>query len=107
MGTIDASALSRQVLENVKAQVRQQRIELGTELLPRLEEVTSLLTEASVARFAGAPSPELEAILQARLATLQAAATLQVAEVVREATRQALLGALHGAFSLAIGAVVP
>lgn len=105
MAALNTGALAKQVLDTVRAQVAEQRITLGQELLPRLEEVTTLLTEASVARFAGAPSPELEAILQARLANLAAAAGLQAAEVVREAARAALVGALRGAFSLAIGAV--
>lgn len=99
----EPSVLARSVFEEIQARARAAKVQVGTELLPRLEEVSSLSAEASVLRLAGTPDPALEAVLQARFQLLAAAGGLELADVVRDGARSALTSAIHLAFRYAIG----
>lgn len=107
MEPLDFSALSAQVLAAMRERVQATRSRAASDILPRLEEVAALATEASVLRLGGAPNPELEQVLQARFQNLAAAAGLDLADVVRDSARDALTTALRAAFGLAIAAVAP
>lgn len=104
---MDTKDLARSILAEIKARAEQARHPISADLLPRLEEVTSLLTETSVLRLAGTPDDELESVLRARFQSLTAATSIELADVVRDSARTAITSALHAAFAVVIGAVAP
>lgn len=104
-GRLASPELVRAIVDGMKARAADAGVTFSAELLPRLEEVSAFMAEAVSLRLAGAPDPDLEQVLQARLKLLSTAGALEVADLARDAARDALVGAVHLAFRAAVGLV--
>ena len=102
-----ASALAEALLLEVKARAAEAQIVLAEDILPRLQEVTEHLAETSLARMAGEPDEEREAVLAARARMLAAAGGIEVASILRDVVRQRIVDGVGAVFGILIRAVTP
>lgn len=103
---VEASGLAGELAKDLRKRLQGASAQVQTELLPRIEEVSTLLAQVAVLRIGAASSEptELEKVLRVRLKLLTSAVELRALDAIQDTVETTVARVITAGFALLVRA---